>query len=189
VLLLAATLLEGATNPWRALFAQSRGADIWLRLNAGTSVRPLRDLGGVTELAGPYQTTAATMVRGPLSAPVQVWALGQQPPAVGRPLLREGHWLTAAQPSGVVVEASFAQAVRVRVGSPLVIEGLDGSSVSVRVAGIADTSVQGFYPGQTPGLMWVLPGLIGRVEPVHRHTEELVGLRLVTRGATRFLVL
>jgi putative ABC transport system permease protein len=188
VLLLSATLLEGATNPWRALFTQSRGADIWLRLNAGTSIRPLRALGGVTELAGPYQTTAATMVRGPLTAPVQVWALRPRPPAVGRPLVREGHWLTGADPSGVVVEASFAQAVRVRVGSPLVIEGLDGSSVSVRVVGIADTSEQGFYPEQTPGLMWVLPGLMTQVEPVHRHTEELVGLRLASREATGFVV-
>jgi putative ABC transport system permease protein len=188
VLLLSATLAEGATNPWRPLFAESHGADIWLRLNAGTSLRPLRAIGGVTEVAGPFQTTAATMVRGPVTAPVQLWALRPTPPPVGRPLVREGRWLSAARPSGVVVEASFAQAVRVRVGSALVIEGLDGSSVSVRVTGIADTSEQGFYPEQTPGLMWVLPGLMTRVEPVHRHTEELAGLRLASRQATGFVV-
>lgn len=188
VLLLAASLLEGATNPWRALFDQTRGADIWLRLNAGTSVRPLHGLGGVTGLAGPYHITAATMVRGPVSAPVQVWALRPALPAVGRPLVREGRWLTDASPAGVVLEASFVQSVRVQVGSSLVIEGLDGSRVAVRVLGIADTTDQGFYPAQTPGLMWVLPGLESRVEPLHRHTEEVVGLRLADRGDTGFVV-
>jgi putative ABC transport system permease protein len=188
VLLLAATLLEGATNPWRALFAETRGADVWLRLNAGTSAGQLRSLGGVSEMAGPYQITAATMVRGPLSAPVQVWALRPTPPSVGKPLLRAGGWLRGADPSGVVLEASFAQSVRAAVGSSLVIEGLDGSSVSVRVRGIADTTDQGFYPEQTPGLMWALPGLIGRVEPLHRHTEEIVGLRLADRANTGFVV-
>ena len=82
VLLLAASLLEGATNPWRALFDQTRGADVWLRLNAGTTAAPLSGLGGVTGLAGPYQITAATMVRGPVSAPVQVWALRPSLPKV-----------------------------------------------------------------------------------------------------------
>ena len=49
-----------------------------------------------------------------------------------------------------------------------------------RVIGVADSSNQGFYPDQTPGLMWVLPGLFTRVEPVSKHTEEVVGLRLAT---------
>jgi putative ABC transport system permease protein len=187
-LLLSATLLEGATDPWRALFAQTRGADIWLRLTAGTTVRPLGRLDGVTEVAGPYQATAATLVHGPLTAPVQLWAMGTVPPAVGRPLIRQGRWLTSAQPSGVVLEASFAQAVRARAGSALVIEGLDGSSVRARVLGVAYSSDQGFYPDQTPGLMWVLPGLIRRVEPVRRHTAEIAGLRLANPSATGFVV-
>ncbi len=188
VLLLAAALLEGATNPWRALFTQTRGADVWLRLDAGTPARQLAALPGVTRLAGPYRTTAATLVHGPGTAPVQMWALGPSLPTVGRPLVRDGHWLTAHQPSGVVMEASFAQAMRVRVGSTLTVEGLDGSSVAVRVAGLAETSVQGFYPAQAPGLMWVLPRLIRRVEPVSRHTGEMVGLRLADPGAAGFVV-
>jgi putative ABC transport system permease protein len=186
-MLLSATLLEGATNPWRALFDKTRGAGIWLRLAAGTDAHPLTALDGVTGLAGPYPVTAATLVNGPLTAPVRLWAMPGMP-AIGRPLLRQGSWLTAAQPSGVVLEDSFAQALHARVGSALVAEGLDGSSVSITVLGIADTSDQGFYPDQTPGLMWVLPPLIGRVEPVARHTEEMVGLRLANPAATGFML-
>ncbi len=57
-----------------------------------------------------------------------------------------------------------------------------------RVEGIAETSNQGFYPDQTPGLMWVLPGLFSRVEPVRRHTGEAVGLRLATPSSASFVV-
>jgi len=186
-LLLSATLLEAATDPWRALFARTRGADIWLQLTAGTDARPLADLGGVTGLAGPYQVAAATVVSGPLAAPVRLWAMPGMP-AIGRPLLRQGNWLTAAQPSGVVLEASFAQALHARVGSALVTEGLDGSSVRTTVVGIAATSDQGLYPDQTPGLMWVMPSLIGWVEPVAKHTQEMVGLRLSSPAATGFVL-
>jgi putative ABC transport system permease protein len=187
-LLLSATLLEGATDPWRALFAQTRGADIWLRLRPGTRVAPLTRLHGVTGLAGPYEATAATLVRGPLTAPVQLWAMHPVLPGVGRPLVRRGRWLTPSAPSGVVLEASFAQAVRARVGSTLVIEGLDGSLVRSSVLGVAYTSDQGFYPDQTPGLMWALPGLLRRVEPVRRHRVDIAGLRLADPSATGFAV-
>ena len=78
-------------------------------------------------------------------------------PQIGRPLLSQGRWLSAAAPAGVVLEASFAQAIHAGDGSVLVLDGLDGNSARVRVTGVAATSDQGFYPDQTPGLMWVLP--------------------------------
>jgi putative ABC transport system permease protein len=187
-LLLSATLLEGATNPWRALFEQTRGAGVWLRLTPGADPRPLAGIDGVTGVAGPYRSAAATLVRGPVTAPVQLWAMRPALPPIGRPLVRRGRWLTASRPSGVVVEASFAQALHVRPGSALVVDGLDGSSVKVVVVGVAGTSDQGLYPDQTPGLIWVLPPLIGRVEPVSRHTGQIVGLRLAQLSATGFVV-
>lgn len=187
-LLLSATLLEGATNPWRALFAQTKGADVWLRLTPGTPTQSLRTLDGVTGIAGPYQATAATLAHGPVQAPVQLWAMRQVPPAIGRPLLREGRWLTPSKPSGVVLETSFAQALHLAPGATFHIEGLDGSSVPASVVGVADTSNQGFYPDQTPGLMWVLPRLFTHVEPVRRHTAQAVGLRLAAPSSASFVV-
>lgn len=185
-LLLSATLLEGATNPWRSLFEQTKGADVWLRLTPGSDASTLASLPGVTRLAGPYRTAAATLVHGSLTAPVGLWAMRPAIPAIGRLLVREGSWLSAARPDGVVVEASFAQVLHARVGARLLIEGLDGSSVKAVVTGLADTSDQGFYPAQTPGLVWVLPGLLGRVEPVRKHTEQAVGLRLADPSAAGF---
>src|SRR5258708_4431610 len=161
-LLLSATLFEGAANPWRALFAQTNGADIWLRLRAGTSTGRLAGLAGVKQIAGPYQATAATMTvgRGPQTAPVQLWAMQPVPPAIGRPLVRQGRWLTAARPRGVVLEASFAQAIHASTGSTMAIDGLDRKPVRATVAGIAYTSDPGLYPDQTPGLLLALFGLV-----------------------------
>ncbi len=179
-LLLSATLLDGATNPWRALFARTNGADIWFRLTPGAPVHPLAKLPGVTGTAGPYRAVSATLAQGSVQAPVQLWAMPTAPPDIGRPLVRQGHWLTASRPSGVVLEASFAQALDLGPGSVFHIDGLDGSSVPAIVVGVADTSSQGFYPDQTPGLMWVLPGLFTRVEPFSKHTDEAVGVRLAS---------
>ena len=134
----------------------------------------------MTGLEGPYPTTAATLADGSVQASVQLWAMGQalSDIDIGRPRLREGRWLTASRPAGIVLETSFAQALHLTPGSQIHIDGLDGSSVQATVIGIADTSSQGFYPDQTPGLMWVLPGLLHRVEPLPGHTEQAVGLRL-----------
>jgi putative ABC transport system permease protein len=197
-LLLSATLLDGATNPWRALFAQTRGADVWLRLTtdahhprrvADRLAHRLAKLPGVTGLEGPYPTTAATLAHGSVQVSVQLWAMGTALSGIdiGRPRLREGRWLTASRPGGIVLETSFAQALHLAPGSPIHIDGLDGSSVRATVIGIADTSSQGFYPDQTPGLMWVLPGLLHRVEPLPQHTEQAVGLRLVNPSSVNLV--
>jgi putative ABC transport system permease protein len=187
-LLLSATLLEGATNPWRGLFAQTRGAQIWLHLEPGTQVRPLARLNGVSNVAGPYRAAPATLVLGALKAPTELRAMGTTMPAVGRLLVHSGHWLSRSAPSGVVLEASFAQALHAGTGTQLVLEGLDGSSVRARVVGIADTSDQGFYPDQAPGLAWVQSGLLDQVEPVRHHTEEVAGLRLTEPQSAGFVV-
>src|SRR5258708_11590151 len=89
-LLLSATLFEGAANPWRALFAQTNGAHILLRLRAGTSTVPLAGLAGVKQIARPYQATAATMTvgLGPQTTPVHPLALPPDPPAHSLPPAR-----------------------------------------------------------------------------------------------------
>ena len=184
-LLLSAALLQGATNPWQGLFSATRGAQIWLRLAPGTDTGALRSaVHGVTRLAGPYQAASATVVRDDAKQPAELRAMGPQLPAIGRPLLETGHWLSPDQPGGVVLESSYAQALHARVGSTLDLDNLDGIAVDrVRVAGIAETSDQGFYPDQTPGLIWVLPGVLHRVEP-RGDTYEVIGLQIADPAGT-----
>jgi len=189
-LLLSAGLLQGATNPWQGLFTATRGAQIWLHLSPGTDVGRLRSqVGGIEAIAGPYPATAATLTADGQRTRVELRAMGPRLPAIGRPLLVSGRWLTARSLPGVVLEATFAQAIHAGTGATLVIDNVDETArVRVRVVGLAQTADQGFYPDQTPGLIWVLPGLLREVEPDAGHTEEVVGLRIADPAATGLVV-
>jgi putative ABC transport system permease protein len=185
-LLLSAALLQGATNPWQGLFTASRGAQIWLRLGPGTDVAALRSrVGGISGVAGPYPSVAATVARGRSRQPAELRAMGTRLPAIGRPLITRGRWLTRGRPGGVVLESSFAQALHVADGSTLTLDNLDGlAAARVRVVGIAVTSDQGFYPDQTPGLMWVLPGVLQQVARHGGDPYDVAGLQLSDPAAT-----
>jgi putative ABC transport system permease protein len=188
-LLLSAGLLQGATNPWQGLFTASRGAQIWLHLAPGTDTASLRSLPDVTAIARPEEATAATMVQPWQQTRVELRAMSPVLPAIGRPLVSSGRWLTRAVPGGVVLEVTLAEAVHAGVGDELTLDNVDGSiSARVRVVGLAETADQGFFPDQTPGLIWVLPGLLQRVEPDPGRTQEVVGLQIADPARTGFVV-
>jgi putative ABC transport system permease protein len=188
-LLLSAGLLQGATDPWRGLFTATNGAQIWLHLAPGTNSARLRQLPGVTATAGPYPATAATLVQPDQRTRVELRAMSATLPSVGRPLVVSGHWLSAAEPRGVVLEATFAQAVHATVGDELTLDNVDGSTAArVRVAGLAETADQGFYPDQTPGLVWGLPALLHRLQPDAGGTDEVVGLQTADPARSGFVV-
>ena len=186
-LVLAATTLQGATNPWQGLFDRARGAHVMLLLAPGTPTRQLSHLPGVIAVAGPYQSAPASLRAGGKKASVELRAMRPALPAADSPLLRAGHWLSGAQTGGVVLETSFAQALQVAPGDSLTLESVDGGSVPVKVAGTADTSDQGFYPQQQPGLVWVLPSLLRAVEKIPGHTQEFAGLRIGDATAAPFV--
>jgi putative ABC transport system permease protein len=183
-LVLAVMLLAGALNPWQQLFSRTRGADVLVYLADGTPTGQLRTLPGVTAVAAPYDAAPATLVQGAQKSPVQLNGMSTRPPAMSAPLVVAGSWLRAGQPNGVVIEASFAAAVHVGIGDSIVLDGVDGTTVRMRVTGIADTADQGFYPQWTPGLIWAQPGLLARVEPTRSETTEIVGLRLSDPSAS-----
>ncbi|HLI41640.1 MAG TPA: FtsX-like permease family protein [Streptosporangiaceae bacterium] len=182
-LVLAAMLLEGAVNPWQQLFARTHGADVLVYLRAGTDTGKLGSVPGVEAMAPPYQAAAATLEQGAVKSPVELRAMTPVPPPMSAPLVVAGTWLRSSQQDGAVVEASFAAATHLGVGTRIVVDGIDGTTVPMRVIGIADTADQGFYPQWTPGLIWVQHGLLARVEPDPSETQEVVGLRLADRSA------
>lgn len=186
-LVLSATTLQGATNPWQGLFARTRGAHVSLLLSSGTPSTQLGHLHNVTAVAGPDPAAAAWLLQGQVKASVELRAMAPRLPAVDCPLVRAGRWLAPARPRGVVLETSFAAALHLRVGDKVTIESLDGRSVAVAVRGIADTADQGFYPEQTPGLGWVLPALLGQVARVAADRQEAMGLRLDDPSAAGFV--
>ena len=177
-LCLATMLLQGAVNPWQQLFAGTRGADVLIYFASGTNTAELSSVPGVQAVARPYQTASATLEQGAVRSPVELRAMTPVPPAMSAPIVVAGSWLRSSAQDGVVLEASFAQAVHVGVGMRIVADGIDGTRVPMRVIGIADTADQGFYPQWTPGLIWAQHRLLTRVEPKASETQEVVGLRL-----------
>jgi putative ABC transport system permease protein len=187
-LILALTMLAGAMDPWKGVFARSDGADVWIHARAGTDLRPLSAMDGVIGISGPYQTAAATAVQQGQRAPLELRAMGSVPPKVGHPVVAKGRWLDPSRPDGVVIERTLARALRVGVGDELNVRGLDARHHDLQVIGVADDSGQGPYPAVTPGLVWALPGTVTAIEPEASHTELLMGLRLADRDAGDFFV-
>jgi putative ABC transport system permease protein len=177
-LFLATMLLQGAVNPWQQLFARTRGADVLIYFQNGTNTNELRSVAGIQEIGKPYQAASATLEQGAVKSPVEIRATTPEPPAMSAPLVVAGTWLRSSAQDGVVLETSFAQAVRVGVGDRITVNGIDGTTVPMRVIGLADTADQGFYPQWTPGLIWVQHGLLTRVEANPSETLQIVGLRL-----------
>jgi putative ABC transport system permease protein len=181
-LLLATMLLQGAVNPWQQLFARTRGADVLIYFQNGTNTKELRYVAGIREIGKPYQAASATLEQSAVRSPVELRAMKPAPRTMSTPLMVAGTWLRSSAPDGAVIEASFAQAVHVGVGDQIIVLGIDGIKVQMRVIGVADTADQGFYPQWTPGLLWVQPRLLTKVEPNPSETQEIVGLRLYDRS-------
>jgi putative ABC transport system permease protein len=183
-LVLATMLLQGAVNPWQQLFARTRGADVLIYFQNGTDTTDLRRyVAGIEDVGQPYQAASATLEQGAVKSPAELRAMTPKLPAMSAPAVVAGTWLRSSAPRGAVLEASFAQAVHVGVGDSIMVDGIDGTSVWMRVIGLADTADQGFYPQWTPGLIWVQPRLLKRVEPNPSETQEVVGLRLYDTSA------
>ncbi len=182
-LFLATMLLQGAVNPWQQLFNRTRGADVLIYFASGTDTSELRYVAGIEKAGQPYQAASATLQQGAVRSPVELRAMTPVLPAMSAPLVVAGTWLRSSAPDGVVLEASFAQAVHVGVGDQITVYGIDGTTVQMRVIGIADTADQGFYPQWTPGLIWVQHRLLTKVEPSASETQEIVDLRLYDNSA------
>ncbi|MEU7830511.1 MULTISPECIES: FtsX-like permease family protein [unclassified Nonomuraea] len=183
-LITAVTLLEDGTNPWRSLFAQTDGAHVWFYTKDSPQV-PLGAIDGVTQTAGPYRSAPVTVVQDGKKEPAALRAMPAAPPRVAHPVVAEGRWLDPAQSDGVVVERSFARALRLKLGDAFSIIALSGERHTLYVRGIADSAEQGFYPEWTPGLAWVLPATLDRIEPMLGRSEWVTGLRLADPDATQ----
>jgi putative ABC transport system permease protein len=93
---------------------------------------------GVTAVGGPYPIGWATLRAGELTAGVMAEGRAPAPSAVDQPRLVDGSWVS---PGGVVVERSFADALGVRVGERVTLDGR-----LFRVAGIAVSAANAQFP-------------------------------------------
>ncbi|MFF9190004.1 ABC transporter permease [Streptomyces rochei] len=177
-LLLATALFGYATNPWQRVFAQARGAHVWLHTDRAADAGELAALDGVEAVAGPYPTASATVAVRGTRASVELRGTAERP-EVGRPLLTAGHWIDPADPDGVVLESRLARALLAQPGDTL---ALPGTPRALTVLGIADSPERRYRPGEQPGLVWAPPAAVP--DP----GGQVIGLRLTDPGETDYAV-
>ncbi|WP_405482139.1 ABC transporter permease [Streptomyces sp. NBC_00009] len=181
-LLLAAALFGYATNPWQRVFAQSRGAHVWIHTGASSDAGSLARLAGVESVSGPYRSAAATVESRGTRASVELRGAAGGPPTTGRPLLTSGRWLDPGTPDGVVLERGLARALWAEPGDTLT---LPGTARTLTVLGIAESAEPGYSPGERSGLVWAPPSVVRRTDG---RAGQVIGLRLADPDDTDYAV-
>jgi ABC-type lipoprotein release transport system permease subunit len=143
-----ALLLHGVTNkPYQSTKQATTGPDVVASVAPPpfggkpadlAGLRALTDAPGVVGGSGPYPYTQAEVKAHRITA--SAWAQGRETAAasVDQPKLTQGSWINDG---GVVVEASFADALDVSVGDRITL-----NRRSFRVAGVAVTAAMSPYP-------------------------------------------
>jgi putative ABC transport system permease protein len=177
-LTLALVVRASAEKPWDHTFALTSGPHVVATtFHADTATNAamsnLADTPEVTVHSGPYPLLS--MGEGALEAngrriDVEVMARDTAPAAVDQPALTSGGWI---RDGGVVVEASFAAALRVGVGDHLTIAGQPFD-----VVGVAVTTSRQPTPFYSHGLVWATRTDADRLAPSAQYRGAVLMLRL-----------
>ncbi|MEH1165486.1 FtsX-like permease family protein [Micromonospora sp. CPCC 205539] len=152
-LTLGLTLHELVARPYEQTRAATVGPDLVVQAgqpgpHSLDALAPLTTLPGVTNHSGPYPLAFLALTAGDTTARVVVEGRDGTPAAVDRPAVTDGTWV---RPGGVVVERTFADALGVRVGDTVSVDGHP-----LGVTGFAVTAARPAYPRAG----WHLPGSI-----------------------------
>ncbi|MEV0728290.1 FtsX-like permease family protein [Polymorphospora sp. NPDC050346] len=152
-LTLGLTLNEIADRPYQQTRTATAGPDVIVTpLATGQAaldeLAPLTAAAGVTDHSGPFPIAYLTMTARGKSAHAVVEGRDTAPVSIDRPAVTDGTWV---RPGGVVVERAFADALGVRTGDTVDVDGHP-----LRVAGTAVTAARATYPYAG----WHYPGSI-----------------------------
>jgi ABC-type antimicrobial peptide transport system permease subunit len=142
-------------SPFARTRAATRGPDIVAQIipppganqNVTRGFAPLVHAPSVAATGGPYPLAFARLTARGIDVRAQAEGRDVAPAAIDRPALTAGRWIG---PGGAVIERGFADALGLRVG-----ETIDLNGRAFRVAGIAVSTAQCFYPVSTPGVIWL----------------------------------
>jgi ABC-type lipoprotein release transport system permease subunit len=143
-LTLGLVLRDAASDPYQITREATNGPDVVAGVERAAALSRLEDLAGtsgVVDHSGPYPAVPAKLRAADRTSDVQVVGRDAAPASVDQPELVQGGWVSDG---GVVVEAAFANALGVRVGDPVTLDGR-----SFAVVGVAVTAAMPPYPGST----------------------------------------
>ncbi len=162
-------VLHGVTNsPYQRTRAATAGPDLVATLfpdkygppAPGANLLALRKAPGIVASGGPYPVTFAALRGGGYLAGAMIEGRSETPSAIDRPEVTAGTWV---RPGAVVLERSFAAALRVGVGNTITLNGrrflVSGIAVSAAVPPYPGVCFLGCWfgpglPGGEPGLVW-----------------------------------
>ena len=183
--------LRGTTdNPYARTRAATNGPDVVATDINGDpqapaqpgDLAPLEHAPGVIAHSGPFPITWASLHVGHTTATAEVEGRSSAPSAVDRPELTQGGWV---RPGGVVVEATFAQALGLHVGDRVRLGGnsfeVVGTAATAAfptypVAGALGSFLVGSSGTNSIGLVWVPEADVAHLaaagaEPVFYHMD------------------
>lgn len=189
-------VLHGVTSkPYQRTRAATAGPDVVAELvppapDSGQSaslanLNALIHAPGVTGHTGPYPVTQAVIRAGGRTSGVIAEGRDPAPATIDQPKLTQGSWV---REGGVVVERSFADALGVRAGDQVTLNGRP-----FRIVGIAVTAAIQSYPQTfdigwsshiqplsqpTPGLIWLTQADARSLAPSTRSLAYLLNLKL-----------
>ncbi len=160
IMLAAATLTiafairEQASSPYDRLMRQTNGAHAWIYSANLEGLETVAARPEVVGVSGPFpRTRGESSIEGNRAGVVSLWGVSAEPPAVARPLLQEGRWVS--QPGEAVLEAGLARTSHLEPGDHLSITTGAGTR-TFTVVGTALTSSRLPYPQYQPGVAYVM---------------------------------
>ena len=198
-LTLGLVLHEAASDPYQSTREATNGPDVVASVSQPaerSGLEALASAPGVIDHSGPYPVTPAELQASGRTSDVQAVGRDAAPASVDQPELIQGSWVSDG---GVVVEAAFANALDVRVGDPVTLDGR-----SFEVVGVAVTAAMPTYPGascivppgcasgatpeelsdlppgllQNPGLVWLTQADVRSLTPDPDSLSYVMNLKL-----------
>jgi ABC-type lipoprotein release transport system permease subunit len=224
-LTLGLVLRDAASDPYQSTREATNGPDVLASVAPYPSERPAdpaelvldqpAELSGLEELAGapgvvdhggPYPVTAAELQASSRTSDVQVVGRDVAPTSVDQPELIQGSWVSDG---GVVVEAAFANALDLRVGDPITLDGRSFEVVGVAVtaamppypeascvvprgcvSGATPEELSELPPGllQNPGLVWLTQADVRSLTPDPDSLSYVMNLKLADPDSAQAFV-
>jgi ABC-type antimicrobial peptide transport system permease subunit len=189
-------ILHGVTShPYRQTRAATAGPDVEATAfpsrggppadrAALASLTPLVRARGVTAHTGPYPVAFAVLRAAGHTDAVLAEGRGQAPAAVDQPALTQGSWV---RPGGVVLERSFADALGIRAGDRVTLNGRSFLVTGIAVTAAVPTSGVGFLESSpqfpNPGLIWVTHTAAESLATLAHPLGYLLNLKLANPSA------
>jgi putative ABC transport system permease protein len=180
MIVLALEVRSSGIDPWQRTFAEANGAHVLAFVPSQADALAIGELPGVTERSAPVPLVSATI--GPRESDlVQIAGLNPDP-VVNTPLRTAGSPL---RDGGIVLERSFARALGLAVGDTVEVttRSTDRSS-QIPVLGTAVVPSQARYPRSKPGVAWVTPAMLERLEPDRSGWRWSEAVRLANPSAS-----